>query len=418
MRRIHSLLGLSLGMALLFGTFGCFGGGSDGDGGGGGGGTSGCNADADCTDNTQTCNTNSHECVSKCQGIICDAGQTCEATTGHCVGGGCSTNADCNDNTKRCDTATSTCVPKCQGVVCNTGETCNDTTGQCEASGGGSCSTDADCDPNGDNHQVCEGGTCKGGQYADCASLACATGLDCITIQGNQGPRKSCFLKCTDSSACQMGDWCDPDGRSPTAGHCTSNLCGPTLGQYGLQQMNFLDACDGTAPGSQDGVCVGPFADLGSANSPLEVGLCIAVGSVPAGSACTVDAKNGETTKLCASGLCATATQGATQGTCRSFCRFLDGVDCADDSTGPTACFPIGAGLSGLCMPQDANPVAAGQTCTPAQGKAVCAEDSVCVDPNGGQNNTCHSFCDTRDGTCPSGTCQAIQQGDLLGLCM
>jgi hypothetical protein len=415
MRRIYSLLGLSLGLLLLFGTVGCFGGGDGGDG-EGGGGAGACNADADCIDNTKKCNTNTHECVSKCQGIICDAGQTCEATTGHCVGGGCSTDADCNDATKRCDTATSTCVPKCQGVVCNTGETCNQTTGQCEANGGGSCNTDTDCDPNGTNDQVCDGGTCKMGQFGDCSSMACATGMDCITIQGNQGTSQTCFLKCTDSSVCDFGLWCDPDSSSSTAGHCTSNLCGPTLGQYGLQQMNFLEACDGTAPGSQDGVCVGPLADWGNAGTPLEIGLCIAVGTIPAGDTCPTDAKNGETQKLCASGFCVSTTQGAAQGNCRSYCRFLDGVDCPADSTGPTKCMPFG-GLAGVCIPQDANPVAAGQSCTPAQDKEVCVEDSVCLDPNGGQNNACYSFCDTRSGTCASGTCRPLQQGDLLGLC-
>ncbi|MDF1565721.1 MAG: hypothetical protein P1V51_21985 [Deltaproteobacteria bacterium] len=414
MRRINTLIGLTLGCFLALGALGCFGGGD-----GGGGGDTDCTVDADCNDNTQRCTT-AGACVSKCEGVICNTGQTCEATTGNCTGGsgGCTVDADCNNATQRCDSTSSTCVSKCQGVVCGTGETCEPTTGTC---GGGSttCATDTDCDPNGDLGHVCDGGTCAADVFGDCATVSCLTGLDCLSIPTQSGTSQVCYEPCADSSACGLGWWCDAAAGSPTQGHCDQNLCGPQLAQYGYQGTPMMGTCDATATGAGDGVCMGPLVDFGSAGSPLEVGLCMATGSIAAGNSCPADATNGATADLCVSGLCLIETEGAATGLCRSFCTLLDGNDCVADVTGPTSCTPFG-GLAGVCVPQSATPAAAGASCTASNAESTCVEDSICIDPAGGTATVCSSFCDTRVGTCPSGTCQptSSNSSDMLGICI
>jgi hypothetical protein len=228
-----------------------------------------------------------------------------------------------------------------------------------------------------------------------------------------------CYEPCTDSTTCELGYWCDKAAGSPTANHCDQNLCGPQLAQYGYQAAAMMGSCDATVSGAGDGICMGPLADYG-ASSAGELGLCFAVGSLAAGAACPADAANGDAANLCNSGMCLIDTQGATTGTCRAFCTLLDGTDCAADSVGPTTCLPLG-GMAGVCTPQSASPTAAGAACTPSQTEEACVEDAVCLDPNGGANNTCASFCDTRVGTCASGgTCTPTSQSqtDMLGICI
>jgi MYXO-CTERM domain-containing protein len=73
---------------------------------------------------------NTNICVQPlCKGVMCAAGQHCDATTGSCVGF-CSANVVCPAGQKCVDPGG--CVPLCTGITCPNGFDCNAITGTCE----------------------------------------------------------------------------------------------------------------------------------------------------------------------------------------------------------------------------------------------------------------------------------------------
>ena len=126
-----------------------------------------------------------------CDGVTCEAGETCNATTGECEADAtdlcadvtCEDGQTCNPDTGACEDDTDLCAD----VTCEDGQTCNPDTGECEGGGdGGACENTADLavldddtvDPNG-TAKSCMLGPC-GTSDADCLAECVANGNDTV----------------------------------------------------------------------------------------------------------------------------------------------------------------------------------------------------------------------------------------------
>ena len=197
-------------------------------------------------------------------GGACGSGTVCDTSTGQCVADqesdatqtdadSCSSDTDCLDATLKC--VDGACVSKCEGVVCDAsiGEVCDAATGFCV--GGSGCSSDGDCD----DGFVCDDGDCKGGRYANCSIVACADGLNCA----NSPFGELCLNPCDSYEDCFLNERCFPDepgNFASIANHCFGNFCQPGGDAFGFSQdAEFGGACD--ADGEGDGWCLGPFQE-------------------------------------------------------------------------------------------------------------------------------------------------------------
>ncbi|HEY3449128.1 MAG TPA: hypothetical protein VGK67_22415 [Myxococcales bacterium] len=190
-----------------------------------------CTKDADCRA-TERCDTASRKCVPKPQCTVpsdCNQGFTCS-------GGQCVPNITCTQNSEcaagwTCDPVAKECVPpKCQSDQdCTAPKFCDPTTQTCLFPTQKLCSTDADCPTN----YRCDGVRCvsKGSSGKACASSAeCAMGEYCNPNTG------TCTAGCDSNSGCGGATpICDPTLHICVAGctedwNCFPQVCDPATG--------------------------------------------------------------------------------------------------------------------------------------------------------------------------------------------
>jgi len=319
----------------------------------------------------------------------CPAGQTCVSYTGidygGCVpdgllgslvplGGACASHADCASGVCGegvCRKACSAATPCGSGMTCQTF----------------------------DGKQGCAfGSTTTGGTKADgepCGgSDECVSGL-CAVLPGTA--YFYCRTPCVPGGACPSGESCVQYGvagegvcmpqASPTGAPCTNNnACTSKICHSSpLGGMVCVAACQPTEPRCAGGqTCV---------NDDLYGPVCVPDGSTSSGTtlegaACTADAE-------CASGLC-------EQDVCRSRCDVFQPACLAGQ-----ACFPMGDGNLGACMPSGGAAVG-----------AACAQNLDCLSAfcSGG---TCMGVCDRTDPSCPAGeSCRGVGDLIVLGVCL
>ncbi len=360
-------------------------------------------------------NTEEEDC-----GGACGSGTVCDASTGQCVAddasnngqtdaGTCSTDGDCLDATLKC--VDGACVSKCEGVVCDAsaGEVCDATTGFCVGGGSSSsgCVSNDDCDEG----FLCEDDTCKGDRYADCSIIACSGTLNCANSPFGQ----LCLHPCDGYEDCFLNERCFPDeggNFASIANHCFGNYCQPGGDAFGFSQdAEFGGPCN--ADGEGDGWCLGPFP----AGDGSDTGLCIGTdGPVEQGGTCDLLAgHNAEST--CQNGLCIEETL-----TCSEHCSVFDDAGCPAS----TVCIPLWTG-NGLCFAHEPVDLAGvGEACGDSPGALTCQEGSACA-PRGfatGAESICMAYCLTDAqsgglGSCDTGTCTGYTQDNpTIGVCL
>jgi MYXO-CTERM domain-containing protein len=144
------------------------------------------------------------ECVSSCEGIVCQAGQSCNPKDGRCITDRCEYR-NC-DTGKRCDPLSGECVEDlCAKTACADGQMCRD--GECVTSCG-----DKECKKG----SVCKGGKC---QVDPCAGITCRGAQICVSEKG----------KCMDDLcahvSCGFNQTCDPLSGDCVADPCTVVTC-------------------------------------------------------------------------------------------------------------------------------------------------------------------------------------------------
>ncbi len=187
----------------------------------------------------------------------------------------CARDSDCRP-TERCDTASKKCVPKPQCTVatdCNQGFTCS----------GGQCVPNLVCSSNDDcaHGWTCEvathecvpprcssDGECEAGKFCDPASQTCiyptqkhcSTDADCPASYRCDGVR--CIAKgssntaCASSAECAMGEYCNQNTGTCTAG-CDSNVvCGGATPICDLTAHVCVEGC------TEDWTCFPQVCDL------------------------------------------------------------------------------------------------------------------------------------------------------------
>lgn len=139
------------------------------------------------------------ECVSSCEGIVCQAGQSCNPKDGRCITDRCEYR-NC-DTGKRCDPLSGECVEDlCAKAACADDQMCRN--GVCETSCG-----DKECSKG----SVCKSGKC---QVDPCVGVICKGAQKCISEAG----------KCMDDlcahASCGFNQTCDP-----LSGECVADPC-------------------------------------------------------------------------------------------------------------------------------------------------------------------------------------------------
>jgi hypothetical protein len=311
------------------------------------------------------------------QGTTCGGDAECE--TGHCVDGVC------------CDTACTGVCASCK-LATKVG-TCS-AVGGAPASGHGSCPAGTD---------TCSAQTCDGADAAAChfptstavcGTKACSAGVEthqskcdgagkCSDVAVGCGAyvcnasAAACYTKCTASTACTAGYYCDT----------ASSTCVPQLG--------LGKACSLSAP------CASPLACVD--------GVCCGTTSCPTGSSCGVVGKEGACTKLpgtpcasaaeCGTGFCADSV--CCNSACGGICEACDVAGSAG------TCNPVlGAPHPGrsACPSDPGNPCSVSScdgtdraSCAAKAGSSVVCRAAGCVDGA----TTAQAFC-AGDGTCPA----------------
>lgn len=349
-------------------------------------------------------------------GGACGAGTVCDPATGQCVIDGsdasdpsdpnaCTNDGDCLDSTLQC--VEGACISKCEGVSCDAtlGEVCDPTTGACV--GGRGCSADDDCDEN----FVCDAGECKGGPFASCASASCIEGLNCIAAPFGQ----VCMQPCTTYEECPLAQRCvvDPSGPAESiANHCMINFCRPGGDMFGFfQDADYGGPCD--ADGEDDGWCVGPF--LGG-DGNLQ-GICLgADGGIEQGETCDPSATHNAST-ACNQGLCI-----EENATCATFCDLFDDVSCPSATVcipiwaGNGVCITHNPGVLAE-VGENCGDTPGALTCVEGSG---CGPRGF----QPGAENICLAYCLTDaqsggQGTCESGTCTGYTEDNpTIGVCL
>ena len=360
-----------------------------------------------------------------CTAASCGEGTVCDTESGQCViddSDECIDDSECSDATQVC--RNNACVSRCDGVQCDASQTCDPTTGLCvggETGGGDACTSDEDCGAQG---VECISGECLGGPFADCSQIDCKEGLNCASgVIGSQ-----CLVPCTEASECAIVEQCLTQPPVFLAGfrnHCFPNLCGPfdewesnDIRRNILSDADYLGPCP--VSGDPDGgVCWGEF-DINDALG--RGGICMgASGTKVHGEGCDPEASHGNPDS-CLNAFCAPQTN-----TCMDFCNLFDDEACPTGSACLVVPDPPGHDRAGVCAPAQATPAAALEACTPSDlGINPCTDGTFCAprDMQEGSDTVCLPAClvtPDADGTgaCESGTCTAVPEffPERLGLC-
>ena len=349
-------------------------------------------------------------------GGACGSGTVCDTSTGQCVADqesdatqtdadSCSSDTDCLDATLKC--VDGACVSKCEGVVCDAsiGEVCDAATGFCV--GGSGCSSDGDCD----DGFVCDDGDCKGGRYANCSIVACADGLNCA----NSPFGELCLNPCDSYEDCFLNERCFPDepgNFASIANHCFGNFCQPGGDAFGFSQdAEFGGACD--ADGEGDGWCLGPFQGADGSDT----GLCVGTdGAVEQGGTCDpLAGHNAES--ACSGGICLEETS-----TCATHCSVFEATSCPTATvcfpvwTGNGVCVDHEPGELAQ-LGENCGDTLGLLNCE--QG-AACAPRGFAT----GAENVCMAYCLTDAqsgaiGSCEAGVCTGYTQDNpTIGVCL
>lgn len=153
-------------------------------------------------------------CTSRCDGVTCADGQTCNARTGRCVEDSCR-GLGCPDG-GLCDPLELECIADpCQGVSCGESELCRN--GVCERSCAGvSCEPGQSCRSGACVEHPCAGVRCNNAQLCHpergecianpCLDEPCAAGLVCSASSG-ECERDPCFaVRCPSDQVCMDGE--------------------------------------------------------------------------------------------------------------------------------------------------------------------------------------------------------------------
>ncbi len=397
-------------------------------------------------------------------GVVCGAGESCNAQLQACVGNLCASTPACT-NGSACDPADGVC--KCGGTVCQPDELCDPNTHGClgtAACSGVLCAAGESCDPS-SGACLCGGAVCDGGQA--CIDGGCAED-PCLGVHCPGAPDDACWggvCRCggPDGPICDTGQVCVASSKTcAPAALCAGttcaggSICGPADG---------LCHCGGLAGRVCQGgaVCVlffpdgGPVPDGGAAaggdgGAAVPAGLvgkCLG-GNLCAGVTCPNGESCDETSGQCLCGgdagvagfacapgqFCGTLAGGAAPQcltpcdvyaqppfTKVSACPRLDGG--APDASIPQACYYEAQEEGTLCEPRGA-----GLDGDPCGVQTDCAPGFGCFAPpagsDGGGGLSCWAYCDTFNGgvhgcailgrQCVSVTILSLSDGGSLGI--
>lgn len=350
----------------------------------------------------------------------CAFGQICGAS-GFCEVVPCATDAECPAGNQACITvgASKSCaVVECGCRTCGqcpAGEECNN--GECVLGGGGNTCPNgqADCGAS----EVCDAGSCRPCQGAECPqagceTAGCPTGQTCNTVshqcEGSTSTAAACD-HCANIEACGGAPWkCVPlgGGGSSCLPPCGSNTDCETgwLCQGGnCVPSNFR--CDGCMKdGCPSGEACNPNSNACEA-ATAQCASCATDWECGAGMACA----DNTCVPRCVDGACAGGGSCVTSG---NQVRVCDGA-CA------SACTPACSGSTPICdggtcvQCKDNDDCAVGQTCAggACQGQQNCTAptpifwNGQCVQCT--SNDHCGSglFCSPTTNTCGSDVCSS-----------
>lgn len=359
-----------------------------------------CSADAECGGALDRClGVAGPECASDAD---CAAQETCNATSGTCVGAfcgqDCSSGQACPEGAgcfnfeggAQCLPIRLDCLDRCADVVCGAGFNCDDQSGECVASELAACG--APCD----NNAAC-------GEYDD---LCLAVGVGTQCFYGCDDPEDPCPVGYGCFPVFTGGSFCIPNTADSSCGPCTDVVCpdGEECMPYDGSCQPVPDAC------TFDEDCSG-----GSLCNYWE-GRC-----EPVGLPCTYE----DRFAACdASVLTCDAAATGRAGTCEPIC-FSDagcplsrpncmryeglswGVCSSDSSGGAHTCGTLSEGTDGL-----------GRACTPGadpSDPALCPGDTTtyCLDTGvAAVAPFCTLQCED-DSACGDGRCAAFDEGNF-----
>ncbi|MBM4343172.1 MAG: matrixin family metalloprotease [Deltaproteobacteria bacterium] len=367
----------------------------------------GCTASTQCQSGVCSAGT----CAATCNiQADCPAGQGCQKPTsspGTCVplgtkaiGAPCAANLECSSGLCANLGAGPVCAKPCTANgQCAADQVCTGLSGgggACVAApkkiaDGGACKASSECASN-----LCVGNATTGLCVAACAaSKPCASGFDCVPLQGGGG---ACLKAATKKPA---GQPCQ------TSGDCQSNLCIADTPTSGI----CLDECTTAAP------CAAGFAcqKLQSGKSacfqlgPAQVGEKCAESLDCQSAKCLIDGSKNYCTKACAA---------AGDCPCGMSCAAVTGGKvCA---IGPkVACVPVGQVCAAasecasaacvakvcveVCSIFSANSCPTGQKCMrlqPGAAEGVCAKSGTVAD-----GGACSKDAECASGFCHEGAC-------------
>lgn len=276
------------------------------------------------------------EPVSRCDGVVCAAGMSCNEATGAC---GCGNEGVlCADN-ERCLEAS--CVAdRCLGVACSGGNACdpNDGLCKCGGEGGAVCTGGEACNPVAAEcvrSSRCEGVSCGLGSSCDPSDGLCKCGGSGGPVCGFEQSCDPVERRCLGGDQCQGvtcsgGTSCDPEDGLCKCGGYGGAVCGDaSVCVVQGAQARCETSCDLLSSSCDGGLgCVW--------NPSVSMSYCATVGRVLEGQTC------GGTAGTCSAGLhCA-----PTGSVCRAYCLVSQG--CGDNAV----CFPFQPGdETGACVP-------------------------------------------------------------------
>jgi len=297
----------------------------------------------------------------RCDGVVCDANETCNAATGYCE---CGDAGVCAEG-QRCELEPSaTCVSDlCDFTVCDRGQSCDPADGLCKC-GSSECAAD----------EVCVDGACE--QSSRCDGVQCGAGESCDLTDG--------ICKCgkgENATLCSFGQTCEDDTCKADA--CAGVNCGAGTQcnpNDGLCHCGSVDGaiCSRGQACVDDGTgvlaCNGP--DICAGNTCTGGTVCDPTGLTEQGLVACRCGGISSSSPICGPGQTCDAATG----------RCLGGDQCANvRCTGGTSCDPE----DGICK------------CGGLNGQ-VCGEGEVCA--NLGDKAACSPSCNpvTQTG-CPDG---------------
>jgi MYXO-CTERM domain-containing protein len=350
--------------------------------------------------------------TSKCAGVLCPLGKTCNPATGLCEDSSCA-HVTCPSRDQYCQNGTCyayKCNTTCQsGYICYKGQCREDNcyTYGCKAGEvcrQGSCSSDSCKGKTCGSDEFCRGGHC----IKSCAKVTCQSDEKC-----EDG---SCVADPCTKVVCKKGEYCDENGSCQTD-RCTKVVCGAGRVCEKSTGKCIDDPCAGvTCPGSgqecRNGQCVQSSCNPScKAGEVCQGGKCVAndcyVRGCPSGQRCRqgfceedpCDNKTCAADEFCRDGKCVASCAGVTCAA-DEFCR--DGKCTADPCAGKS-CSSGEVCVNGSCVADKCQSVTCGtgRICDPTNGKCVdnpcnnitcpsgevCKEGNCFKDPNTGEPN-------------------------------